>query len=89
MDTDRIKGAGNEILGKARQAVGDLTNDSRLQGQGVVDEAVGAAQRTFGQAKDAAREGGEMVVRQARSNPLGTLLAVGAVGFVLGMLTRK
>lgn len=89
MDSDRIKGAGNEILGKARQVVGDFTNDGRLQGSGIVDEAVGAAQRTFGQAKDAAREGGEVVAQQARTNPLGTLLLVGAVGFVLGMLTRK
>lgn len=89
MDTDRIKGAGNEILGKARQAVGEFTNDGKLQGSGIVDEAVGAAQRTFGQAKDAARDGGEVVAQHARSNPLGTILAVGAVGFVLGLLARK
>lgn len=89
MDTDRIKGAGAEVMGKARQAVGDLTNDRSLQGQGVIDEAAGAAQRAYGQAKDAVREGGELVSRQARSNPLGTLLAVGAAGFVLGMLSRR
>lgn len=89
MDSDRIKGAGNEVLGKARQFVGDLTNDGKMQAGGMVDEATGVAQRTLGQAKDVARDGAEAVARQARSNPLGTLLAVGAVGFVLGMLSRK
>ncbi|MFD2676031.1 CsbD family protein [Camelimonas lactis] len=89
MDTDRIKGAGNEALGKARQFVGDLTNDGKLQASGVVDEATGAAQRAFGQAKDAARDGAAAVTRQTRSNPLGTLLAVGAAGFVLGMMCRR
>lgn len=89
MDTDRIKGAGNEVLGKARQFVGDLTNDGKLQANGIVDEATGVAQRTFGQAKDAARDGAAAVTEHTRSNPLGTLLAVGAVGFVFGLLCRK
>jgi uncharacterized protein YjbJ (UPF0337 family) len=53
---DKLKGATNEAIGKAKQGVGEATGDDRLQGEGVVQEVKGKAQKAVGDAKDAAKE---------------------------------
>ncbi len=39
--TDKIKGATNEAIGKAKQGIGEATGSDRLQGEGVIQEAEG------------------------------------------------
>ena len=54
--TDKIKGAANEAMGKAKQGVGEATGSDRLQGEGAIQEAKGKGQQALGDAKDAAKD---------------------------------
>ena len=56
MDSDRITGAAKETFGKAQGAVGDAMGDPKTQGKGAYNEAAGAAENLYGQAKDAASQ---------------------------------
>jgi uncharacterized protein YjbJ (UPF0337 family) len=55
MDRDRIEGAGREVVGKARKAVGQVVEDHEAEVQGTIDEVRGAAQNLYGRAKDTVR----------------------------------
>jgi len=39
--TDKIKGAANEAMGKAKQGIGEATGSEGLQGEGAVQEIQG------------------------------------------------
>jgi uncharacterized protein YjbJ (UPF0337 family) len=54
--TDKVKGATNEAIGKAKQGIGEATGSDRLQGEGVVQEVKGKAQKAMGDAKETAKE---------------------------------
>ena len=56
MDENRIKGTINEILGSAKQKVGELTGNSHLQVEGIVQQVKGDLENALGHAKDAVRE---------------------------------
>ena len=51
--TDKVKGAVNKTVGKAKQGVGNATDNDRMKGEGVVQEAKGHLQKGKGEAKDA------------------------------------
>ena len=51
--TDKIKGAANEAIGKAKQGVGEATGSDRLQGEGAIQEVKGKGQQARGDAKEA------------------------------------
>ena len=53
--TDKIKGAANEALGKAKQGLGDVTNNDKLKTEGAAQELKGKAQGTVGDAKSAVK----------------------------------
>ena len=48
---NQIKGLGNELKGKARNAVGGLTGDTSEQIKGKAEELKGKAQRKIGEAQ--------------------------------------
>jgi uncharacterized protein YjbJ (UPF0337 family) len=52
MDEDRVKGSATNIGGKAKEAAGNLTGDSKLQGEGKADQAKGKVQNAIGGLKD-------------------------------------
>jgi uncharacterized protein YjbJ (UPF0337 family) len=54
--TDKIKGATNEAIGKAKQGVGEATGSDRLQGEGAVQEIKGKGQKAVGDAKQATKD---------------------------------
>lgn len=54
--TDKIKGATNEAIGKAKQGIGEATGSDRMTGDGVVQEVKGKGQQAMGDAKDAAKD---------------------------------
>jgi uncharacterized protein YjbJ (UPF0337 family) len=54
--TDKIEGAANEIAGKGKQAVGELTGDKKLHAEGVEQEAKGGLQKAAGKVKDAIKD---------------------------------
>ena len=54
--TDKIKGATNEAIGKAKQGIGEATDSDRLQGEGVIQEVKGKGQKAMGDAKELAKD---------------------------------
>jgi uncharacterized protein YjbJ (UPF0337 family) len=54
--TDKIKGATNEAIGKAKQGIGEATGSDRMEGEGTIQEAKGKGQKAMGDAKDMAKE---------------------------------
>ena len=56
MDKDRIEGAAKQVKGAVKDAVGNVTGDSKMQAEGKMDKAEGKAQNTVGGVKDAARD---------------------------------
>jgi uncharacterized protein YjbJ (UPF0337 family) len=54
--TDKIKGATNEAIGKAKQGIGEATGSDRLQGEGTVQEVKGKGQKALGDAKQATKD---------------------------------
>jgi uncharacterized protein YjbJ (UPF0337 family) len=54
--TDKIKGATNEAVGKAKRGVGEAVGSDRLQGEGVIQEVKGKGQRAVGDAKAATKD---------------------------------
>lgn len=64
--TDKIKGASNEAIGKAKQGIGEATGSDRLKGEGVVQEVKGKGQKAMGDAKDAAKEAMDRAANAAK-----------------------
>jgi uncharacterized protein YjbJ (UPF0337 family) len=58
MNRDELEGKADKMKGRVKQAAGDLTDNERLKGEGVADEAAGEAQDTMGRAR---RKVGEFV----------------------------
>lgn len=52
MDKNRTEGKMKDIKGRVKRQVGEWTGDSKLQGEGMADQAEGKVQNTFGKAKD-------------------------------------
>lgn len=52
MNSDQIKGKAEELKGKAKQGVADLTDNPDLHDEGVADEVAGKTQATVGKAKE-------------------------------------
>ena len=65
---DKVKGATNEAIGKAKQGVGEATGSDRLQGEGVVQEVKGKAQKALGDAKEASKEAIDKAAAAANKN---------------------
>ena len=51
MNRDELEGKAQALKGKVKQAAGDLTDDSNLHDEGVVDEAAGKTQDAFGRTR--------------------------------------
>ena len=63
MNEDRVIGTARNLGGKAQEGFGRVTGDTISQAEGVINQAAGAAQDFYGQAKDTASEAAQ-VVRQ-------------------------
>lgn len=48
---DEAKGRADQIKGKVKQGVGDMTDDERLRDEGEADEAAGKVQEGIGKAR--------------------------------------
>ena len=64
--TDKIKGASNEAIGKAKQGIGEATGSERMKGEGAVQEVKGKGQQAMGDAKDAAKDAIDRAAASAR-----------------------
>ena len=54
--TDKVTGAANEAIGKAKQGVGEAVGSDRLQGEGAMQEVKGKGQKAVGDAKEATKD---------------------------------
>jgi uncharacterized protein YjbJ (UPF0337 family) len=57
MDKDRIAGSIKESKGAAKEAVGKVVGDAKLESEGKTDKAVGKVQNAVGGVNDAVRDG--------------------------------
>ena len=56
MDKDRVKGAGQNLRGKVKEAAGKVTGDSKLKAEGKADQVAGKVRNAVGGVKDAIRD---------------------------------
>ena len=54
INSDTLSGEGKDLGGKVKETAGDVTGDSSLQGEGLVDQVTGKFQKAFGNARDGA-----------------------------------
>lgn len=100
---DQVVGVAKQGLGRVQDAIGGLTGDPTLQGKGKINEAVGAAQHAFGDAKSSVLEAVDDIVGGVRgelhaqldtlegyvvTRPLQALGVAAGVGLLLGLLLR-
>jgi uncharacterized protein YjbJ (UPF0337 family) len=55
MDKDRIQGAGKQVKGTVKQAIGKVTGNKQTEVEGAAEKMVGNVQSKIGQAKDTVR----------------------------------
>jgi uncharacterized protein YjbJ (UPF0337 family) len=65
---DKVKGAANEAIGKAKQDVGEAVGSDRLQGEGAVQEIKGKGQKAVGDAKQATKDAVNKAAAAANRN---------------------
>ena len=53
---DKVKGAANEAIGKAKQGIGEATGSERLEGEGAIQEVKGKGQKALGDVKEATKD---------------------------------
>ncbi len=56
MDKNRVAGSVKEVTGAAKEAVGKVVGDAKLQSDGKTEKAVGKIQNAVGGANDAMRD---------------------------------
>ena len=64
MDSDRVKGNLDELVGIAKQKTGELTGNTKLQIEGVAQQVKGKLENAWGQTKDAVREANDETAEQ-------------------------
>ena len=65
---DKIKGATNEAVGKAKQGIGEAVGSDRMQGEGAVQEIKGKGQQALGDAKEATKDAVNKAAAAANKN---------------------
>jgi uncharacterized protein YjbJ (UPF0337 family) len=65
---DKIKGAANEAVGKAKQGLGEATGSDRLEGEGAAQELKGKGQNAMGDAKQATKDAANKAASTVNKN---------------------
>ena len=100
MNEDRVAGTATNLGGKVQQGIGRVTGDTKSQVEGVVNQAAGAAQDLYGQAKDTASDAAQAVrqgavdaedyIRQViEKRPYTVALVALCAGWLLGRIGRN
>ncbi len=56
MNQDRVKGMIDEVAGSAKRKAGELTDNPKLQVEGMVQQAKGKVENAWGKTKDAVHD---------------------------------
>ena len=62
---DKASGLANEAVGNAKQGIGKVVGNEKLQGEGIAQEAKGKAEKAVGNAKEAVKDGANKVANKA------------------------
>jgi uncharacterized protein YjbJ (UPF0337 family) len=100
MNEDRVMGTARNLGGKVQEGIGRVTGDTKSQAEGVMNQAAGAAQNLYGQARDTAADTAQAVRRGAvdaedyirhtiEKRPYTVALAALCVGWLLGRMGRS
>jgi uncharacterized protein YjbJ (UPF0337 family) len=100
MNEDRVIGSARNLGGKVQEGYGRVTGDTQSQAEGLKNQAVGAAQDLYGQAKDTAAEAAQVVRRGAmdaedfvrriiEQRPYTTAFAALCIGWLIGRMGRR
>jgi len=100
MNEDRIAGTTRNLGGKVQEGFGRVTGDTKIQAEGLVNQATGAAQDLYGQAKDTAADAAQVVRRGAadaedfvrrtiEERPYTTAVVALCIGWVIGRMGRR
>ncbi len=100
MNEDRVIGTARNLGGQAQEGFGRVTGDTKTQAEGVFNQAAGAVQDLYGQAKDTAEDaaaavrrtasGAEDIVRDLiEQRPYTTALAALCIGLIIGRMSRR
>jgi uncharacterized protein YjbJ (UPF0337 family) len=63
--TDKIKGTADKVVGDAKQGIGHVTGDQKLEVEGKVQEVKGHAEKAIGDVKSAAKNAANAVAANA------------------------
>jgi uncharacterized protein YjbJ (UPF0337 family) len=99
MNEDRVIGTARNLGGQVQEGFGRVTGDSKTQAEGVINQAAGAVQDLYGQAKETAADaaaavrrsasGAEVIIRDAiEQRPYTTALVALCIGLIIGRMSR-
>jgi uncharacterized protein YjbJ (UPF0337 family) len=99
MNEDRVIGTARNLGGQAQEGFGRVTGDTKTQAEGVINQAAGAVQDLYGQAKETAADaaaavrrsasGAEDIVRDTiEQRPYTTALVALCIGLIIGRMSR-
>ena len=87
MNENTLKGEAQNVTGSIKEAAGNLTGSSKLQGDGIADQVTGGVNKAIGGVQDAIAAGPGPLVQQARdlarAKPWATAALVGTIGLAL------
>ena len=100
MNEDRVVGTARNIGGQVKEGYGRVAGDSKTQAEGLIDQAAGAAQDLYGQARDTAANAAQAVkhgaveaedyVRHFIANrPYTTAFAALCIGWAIAHVGRR
>ncbi|WP_413504035.1 CsbD family protein [Serratia grimesii] len=82
MNSDKINGVMDKVVGKAQEAAGDMTGDEQLQAEGTARYVAGTVQEKYGDALNCISD----VVRK---KTITTLAIFAGVSLLAGLLLRR
>jgi uncharacterized protein YjbJ (UPF0337 family) len=92
MDENRVEGTVRNAGGKVQEGFGRVTGDAKSQVEGMANQAMGAAQDLYGQARDSAADSAATFDRWLRNTietqPYTTAAVALGIGWLLGRLHR-
>ena len=100
MNQDQVTGAARNLGGKVQEGYGRVAGDTKSQVDGMVNQATGAAQELYGQAKDVASDAAQAVRQGAveaedyvrhfiERRPYTTAIAAFCLGWAVSHMGRR
>jgi uncharacterized protein YjbJ (UPF0337 family) len=81
-----------QVGGRAREMAGKMQNiygQAKDAAMDAADTAAGYAKDAYNNRGDALRDGSEAIAKRVQDNPLGSLVAAGAIGFALALFMTR